>query len=113
MANFTLDDIRAAADKKYGSMKIDLGDDGIVELLNPLRLPKEKRDALGKIGERMEAEDADQEAIFGDALRLAAKVQAPCEALIEQIGGDLGVLAQLFEDYSNGTQVGEASASES
>lgn len=113
MANFTLDQIRAAAEAKYGSTDIELSDGTIASLLNPLRLPKTSRDALADIGDRFDAEDADPAAIFEDALRLAAGNKASVEKLIEEIGGDLAVLSQVFEDYTSGAQVGEASASES
>jgi hypothetical protein len=111
--NFTLDDIRKAADKKYGSTEIGLGEGEVVVLLNPLRLPKEKRDVLGDIGSRLEEDGADQAAIMADALRAAAKSASKVEKLIEAIDGDLAILMELFERYTDGTQAGEASASES
>jgi len=113
MANFTLDDIRKAADAKYASTNIDLGDGFTVELLNPLRLAKADRDVLTEISDRMEEDGADQAEILGDAIRAAAKSKAAAEKLIEAIDGDLAVLAELFENYTESTQVGEASASQS
>jgi len=113
MASFTLDQIRAAAEAKYGSTDIELGDGTVAKLLNPLRLSKTNRDALANIGGRFEDESLDQAEIFEDALRLAAEKPLQAEKLIEEIGGDLAVLAQVFEDYIAGAQVGEASASES
>lgn len=110
--NFSLDDIRAAAEAKYGSTDIELGDGTVVVLLNPLRLPKLKRDQLTKIGELLEDENADQAEVFADALRLAAKNKASVEALIEEVDGDLAILAQIFEAYTGATQSGEASASQ-
>lgn len=110
--NFTLDDIRNAAEAKYGSTDIEMADGTVVVLMNPLRLPKTKRDELTKIGELLEADDADQAEIFADALRLAAKSKSAVEKLIEEIDGDLAVLAQVFEAYTQGAQVGEASASQ-
>jgi hypothetical protein len=112
MATFTLDDIRAAADKKYGSTDIPLGDGSVVKLVNPLRLPKDKRDTLSGIGERMEVEGVDQADVLADALRAAAASATEVEKLISEIGGDLAVLVTLFEHYTNGVQAGEASASQ-
>lgn len=113
MASFTLDDIRAAAEKKYGSTDINIGDGEVVTLLNPLRLPKLKRDALNGIGKRLEEDDADQAEVLADALRAAAASATKVEKLIEMIGGDLAVMMELFENYMDSTQAGEASASES
>lgn len=114
MANtFTLDDIRAAAEKKFGATEIVLGTGEVVRLVNPMRLPKERRDMLSKIGERFEDQDADQAVIFADAIRAAAESMAAAERLIEALGGDLGLLAQVFEAYSTGVELGEASVSQS
>ena len=118
MANFTLDKIRQAAEAKFGNMDIEFGDE-TVTLLNPLRLSKEDRAAFAKIGDQMsgdeeEGEDeADQVAIFEEALRLAAADKAAVEKLIEAIGGDLTVLSEVFSEYVAVTQAGEASASQS
>lgn len=113
MASFTLDAIRAAADAKYGSTDIEIDEKTTVHLLNPLRLPKEKRDALTKLQDQMEADDADQEALLAQALILAADHPKKGEALIKAVDGDLAVLAEIFETYGKGAQVGEASASAS
>jgi hypothetical protein len=113
MASFSLDDIRAAADAKYSSTDIEVDDKTTVALLNPLRLPKEKRDELAKIQDRMDAEgeDVDQEALLSDAIRLVADHPKKAEILLTAVGGDLAILAQIFETYGKGAQVGEASAS--
>jgi hypothetical protein len=113
MANFSLDSIRAAAEAKYGSTDIELGDGFVVRLLNPLRLPKEKRAELLKIQEKLDGDDVDQELVLADAVRLVADNEKAAEKLLSEVGSDLAVLAQIFATYSEGTQVGEASASES
>ena len=112
MANFTLDDIRAAADAKYGSTEIELGDGTVLSLINPLRLPKLKRDALSAIGEKLEGEDVDQADVFADAIRIAASSAVAAEKLIEACAGDLAILSEVFAAYTTGAQVGEASASQ-
>lgn len=112
----TLDEIRAAADAKYGSYDIAL-DSMIVRLLNPLRLPKANRDALVDIQCRLDVEstdaalDLDQEALLAEAITTIAETPTQAEALLAAIGGDLAVLAEVFEGYLMGTQAGEASAS--
>ncbi|WP_432006305.1 phage tail assembly protein [Streptomyces parvus] len=113
MASFTLDDIRAAADAKYGSTDIKVDEKTTVHLLNPLRLAKEKREKLSTIQDRMDADDADQEALLAEAVVLVADHPKKGEALLKAVNGDLAVLAQIFETYSKGTQAGEASASAS
>ncbi|MEU6572289.1 phage tail assembly protein [Streptomyces sp. NPDC046805] len=113
MAVFSLDNIRAAAEAKYGSTDIELGDGFVARLLNPLRLPKEKRAELLKIQEKLDGDDADQEQVLADAIRLVAENDTAGEKLLDAVGSDLAVLAQIFASYSEGTQVGEASASES
>ncbi|MFH8414356.1 phage tail assembly protein [Streptomyces collinus] len=113
MAQITLDSIRKAAEAKYGSTDIELGDGFTARLLNPLRLAKEKRAELLKIQDKLNGDDVDQEQVLADAIRLVAENEKAADKLLKEIGSDLAVLAQIFETYSNGTQVGEASASES
>ncbi|MCD2462458.1 phage tail assembly protein [Streptomyces sp. MBT42] len=111
MAAFSLDDIRAAADAKYGSTDIELDEKTTVHLLNPLRLSKEKRAELSALQEQMEADGADQEDLLAKAIVLVADHPKKGEALIKAVGGDLALLAEVFETYGKGAQVGEASAS--
>ncbi|MFG2923882.1 phage tail assembly protein [Streptomyces sp. NPDC048305] len=113
MAQFSLDDIRAAADAKYSSTDITVDEKTTVHLLNPLRLPKEKRDKLVNLQDEMDKDGSDQEQIIADAIRLVADHPKKAEALLAAVGGDLAVLAQIFETYGKGAQVGEASASAS
>ncbi|GGU77197.1 hypothetical protein GCM10010211_48890 [Streptomyces albospinus] len=110
MASFSLDNIRTAAEAKYGSTDIELGDD-TVRLLNPLRLPKAKRTALSQLQDRMGGEDADQEELLSEAIRLVAEHPKAADKLLKEVGGDLAVLAEIFDRYGKGAQVGEASAS--
>ncbi|MGW1040042.1 phage tail assembly protein [Streptomyces sp. NPDC002547] len=111
MASFSLDDIRAAADAKYGSTDIEVDEKTTVHLLNPLRLPKEKRDKLATLQDEMDKDGSDQEQVIADAIRLVADHPKKAEALLAAVNGDLAVLAQIFETYGKGAQVGEASAS--
>ena len=115
MPAFTLDDIRAAAEAKYGSTDIEVGG-RTVRLLNPLRLKKKNRDALMAVQKRLDAEDTDaaeldQEKLLSDAIGLVAETPAQAKALLDAVDGDLAVLAEIFETYGRGTQAGEASAS--
>ncbi|MEW1694483.1 phage tail assembly protein [Streptomyces sp. NPDC091278] len=112
MASYTLDDIRSAADRKYGSTDIQVGEE-TVRLLNPLRLAKAKRDALLGLQEEMVRDDADQAALLSDAIRTVAQSETAADSLLEAIDGDLAVLAEVFGRYGENTQAGEASASHS
>lgn len=112
MANaISLDDIRAAAEAKYGSTDITLSDGTVTKLLNPLRLPKTKRASLGTLQATLDEDGVDQEAVLRDALALVASSPTRAQALLDEIGDDLALLAQVFESYSAGAQVGEASPS--
>ncbi|QWQ42097.1 phage tail assembly protein [Streptomyces sp. YPW6] len=109
MATFSLDDIRSAADAKYGSTDIQIDDRTTVVLRNPLRLSKAERDELGSLQDKLDGDEAlDQADVLADAIRLVAKDKKIAEQLIEQIDGDLALLAQVFSTYSKGTQAGEA-----
>lgn len=110
MSTIMLDDIRAAAERKYGSTNIDTGT-RTVKLLNPLRLAKKQRDALMAVQEKLNAEGADQEALLAEALTLVAESAPAAKALLASIGGDLAVLVEVFSRYTEGTQAGEASPS--
>lgn len=108
MASFTLDDIRAAAEAKYGSTDVDLGDGRVMVLTNPLRLPKERRDALTVKQKQGEDDGADQGDVMRDALRIVTSTPANAERFIEIAGEDLAMLATVFASYTEGSQVGEA-----
>lgn len=114
---FTLDDIREAAEKKYGSFDIELGD-GEVSLLNPLRLPKAKRDALIALQDQLDSagEDdeskVDEEALLDDMIGLVAATPGQAKALLKALNGDLAMKVTIFNEYGQSTQAGEASASQ-
>lgn len=108
MANFSLDDIRAAAEKKYGATIIDLDGGATITLLNPLRVSKKNRDELVAL----EKEDIDVEDSTKRALELMVKSPGDYKRLISNFGDDLGILATIMETHTASAQVGEASASQ-
>jgi hypothetical protein len=110
-ASFTLDAIRDAAEKKYGATEIVVDEHTTVRLLNPLRLKKERRDALTTMQETLTDEGVDQVAVFGNAIRLVADNEDDANRLLEIVGDDLAMLAEIFRTYGAGTGLGEASAS--
>ena len=114
MAKFTLDSIRDAAEKKYGSYDIELADGTEVRLLNPLRLERDKRKALMSIQDALDEDsEAEQEDVLKDAIELVAHDKKAAKALLAEVGDDLAILAEIFSGYTSESQVGEASASES
>lgn len=113
--NFTLDDIKAAADKKYGSLIIPLGEDGEAELVNALRLPKEKRKALSKLQDRLGSDggEEEQEEVLAETLRTVCRTDSQADKLLAALGDDLAMIVTVFERYVAGTELGEASGSQS
>lgn len=115
MSAYTLDSIRKAADAKYGATEIAVDEKTTVRLLNPLRLTKERRNDLMNIQDRLTGEDGDEPVdqieVFRDAIRLVSDDEASAEVLIDAIGDDLALLAEIFTTYTEGTSAGEASAS--
>ena len=115
--SFTLDNIREAAEAKYGATEIEVGS-RTVRLLNPLRLSKAKRNELMALQGKLDAEatdgeePVDQEELLSGAIRLVCETSGQADCLLDEINGDLAVLAQVFETYGKGTQLGEASASD-
>lgn len=107
MSSYTLDDIRAAAENKYASTDITIGETKVV-LVNAIRLPKEKRAALLAIQDKLEEEGSDQETVLSDAIRTIAETDAQADVLLDACGEDLAMLATIFETYGKATQVGEA-----
>lgn len=109
----SLDSIRKAADAKYGSLDIPLSDIDTVRLLNVLRISDENRAALMALQEKLNEDGADQKALLRDCIRLVAATPDQAQRLIDDIGDDLAVLVEVFGQYTEGTQAGEASASDS
>ena len=105
---FTLDDLRDAAEAKYGNFVIgNVGPKGIdVELVNALRLKKEARKALQALEDASTNEDT-EERMF-ETMRLIARTKEQANALLKELNGDLAVLALILEQYGSETQMGEA-----
>lgn len=112
MASFKLDDIRAAAEAKYGATEIEIEDGKTVRLVNALRLTKDKRALISALeDDAPEGEEKDQEEGLFDLIRIVAETPAQAELLLAAVGDDLAILAEIVETYSKGTQMGEASPS--
>lgn len=109
MAKLTLDSIRDAADKKYGSLEVDLGDK-VVELKNPLRLSKEDRARLSDL-KQPEDDDADPLDYFGALYEILAG-KAGAKALLEALGEDIPLHMEVVSNLNSETELGEASPSQ-
>lgn len=108
MPSITLADIQAAADRKYGPLLIDLGDGGDpIELPNPLRLTKAKRDKLAALDD-----EGDVDERLAEIVKIAAR-PADAKRLLAVVGDDLPMLAEIVNNWTSSAQVGEASPSPS
>lgn len=110
MATISLQDIRDAADRKYGPLVIEGVEGGDVTLLNALRLSKDKRMALAALDDE---DDLDIQDKLEQIIRLAAASTDDADRLLGAFGDDLGQLAETLQSYSGKTQLGEASTSPS
>jgi len=127
MATFSLDQIKAAADAKYGSLDIPLSDKqgDVVRLLNPLRMSEAQRselraiqDKLNEISASQEGDDEDSEPsedavkeqtdLIAEMLLAVAENKTAGQKLLDALGGDLAMTMVVFEQYTEGTQAGEA-----
>lgn len=112
----TLDDIKAAAEKKYGNLIVPLDESTKVVLRNPLRLSKDERAAIEVLQKQMNEEDeskrVDQEDGLAEMLLLVADNRYTARRLLDSFEGDLTQLVALFQMYQDRTQLGEASPSQ-
>lgn len=125
MSALKLDDLRKGAEEKYPDFEIEMEDGKVLGFKPLFRLAKAKRKAVAEamdIKARLEAlgEDSDVDqpelmiSILSDALQ-AAERTAGDHAELEKWAGkeDLGVWLFIFREYSERTELGEASPSES
>lgn len=114
MATFSLDDLRAAADKKYAPTIIEAGDDKFV-LPSILRMDPAARDKVSKLiasvedwAEDESAEDLNEQLrVFEDLIEIAEENGRGTE-LVSLIGGDAAILIDLVTEWMKGSQAGEA-----
>lgn len=115
MATFTLDDLRAAADKKYAPTIVEAGDETFT-LPTLLRMDADTRTKITKmiskaeelVGEDESAEDLDAEIQLFSDLVVEAEANGKGERLLELIGGDVAVLVDLVTAWLKDSQAGEA-----
>lgn len=125
MSALKLDDLRRGADAKYPDFEIEMEDGKVLGFKPVLRLDKKKRrlvaDALD-IKKRLDAlpedHEMDQAALmihtFSDAMKAAERTRGDHAALVKWAGlDDLGMWLFIFEQYTEVTDPGGASPSES
>lgn len=125
MSALKLDDLRRGADAKYPDFEIEMEDGRVLGFKPVLRLDKKKRRAVAEaldVKKRIEAlpEDSDMDQAtlmintLSDALKAAERTRGDHAALVKWAGlDDLGMWVFLFEQYSEVTDPGGASPSES
>ena len=125
MSALSLDDLRNGAASKYPDFEIETEDGKVLGFRPIFRLPKSKRQAVAAaldVKARMEAlgEDTDVDqpelmiSILSDALAAAERTKGDHAALAKWAGKeDLGMWLFIFREYSEVTDLGEASPSES
>ena len=125
MSALSLDDLRKGADAKYPDFEIETEDGKVLGFKPVLRLPKAKRKAVADaldLKKRIEAlpedHDTDQAelmvSVLSDAMHAAERTRGDHAKLVKWAGlDDLGMWLFLFEQYSEVTDPGGASPSES
>ena len=114
MATFTIDELRAAADKKYAPTIIEAGDE-TYKLPTLLRLESKRRKQVIKLLEDLEKDLGDESTGKGleDTLATFRKLIAEVEEngrgqeLVDLINDD-AVLIDVVNAWLDGTQAGEA-----
>jgi hypothetical protein len=116
MPAINLSDIQKAAEKKFGDFEIHVGEE-VLYFSQALRMEKAKRRELAKamnLRERSQTDnDDDLYDVFKDAFRITARGEGTFDKLYAAVGDDPAVWQELFQEFTESTQAGEASPSES
>lgn len=125
MSALKLDDLRKGAESKYPDFEIETEDGKVLGFKPIFRLSKERRRSVAEamdVQKRIEAlgeeSDVDQSelmvSILSDALAAAERTKGDHAELAKWAGSeDLGIWLFVFSAYSEATDLGEASPSES
>jgi hypothetical protein len=118
MAKFTLDDIRAEAERRYAPTVIELSDGTGCTLENMLNLDDKTFSKVDKALKELSAsgddDDKDLAAIRDSATTLLTLIGGKNgEKLVDELGGNLARIMIVIEHWTSASQVGEASPSDS
>jgi hypothetical protein len=125
MSALSLDDLRKGAAAKYPDFEIETEDGRVLGFVPIFRLPKARRklvasafDLKNRVEGLGEDSEIDQPELFisvlSDALKAAERTKGDHAELAKWAGTeDLGIWLFVFTEYSEKTELGEASPSES
>lgn len=127
MANITLTSIRESIERQYVTSTLEIDEDIVVKLRNPMRLPDEDRKAMLEAHKVMGSDDSedDTNASIARSIDAVQKVlllavdpldRADLKRFLDSLVGSgdrLLILMEIVGAYMSEQQVGEASPSES
>lgn len=104
-------DLAKAADKKYAPLELDLPDESKVVLRLPLRLSREERKAITRAFDVKDEEEKDMLDIYTDVFRIVIEEKEAADKLLDLMGEDLAMYQELFAEFAERMQPGEAGSS--
>lgn len=104
-------DLAKAADKKYAPLELDLPDETKVVLRLPLRLSREERKAITRAFDVKDEEEKDMLDIYTDVFRIVIEEKEAADKLLDLMGEDLAMYQELFAEFAERMQPGEAGSS--
>lgn len=105
-----LTEIKAAADRKYAKVPVEISAQVKVYLLSPVSMQDDKLDEVLAL-----LEDPSSQGIrkrLEQVIQLVAETPAQGKKLVDACKGNLGVLLEITREWSSELKVGEASPSE-
>ena len=131
MANITLTSIRESIERQYVTSTLEIDEDIVVKLRNPMRLPDEDRKAMLEAHKVMGSDDSEDDSEDDTNASIARSIDAVQKVLLLAVdpldradlkrfldslvgsGDRLLILMEIVGAYMSEQQVGEASPSES
>ena len=112
MPKLQLSDFQQAVNKKFSDFEIFAGDEVIAAFLPALRLPKERRRELAAVLDipaRAATDNGDDVFdVYKDAFRVSERTPGDFDRLAEAFGDDPALWQELFHEFIEATQAGEA-----
>lgn len=104
-------DLAKAADKKYAPLELDLPDESKVVMRLPLRLSREERKSISKAFDLKDEEEKDMLDIYSEVFRIVIEDEKSADKLLDLLGEDLALYQELFAEFAERMQPGEAGSS--